>query len=674
MPTTILVVDDESQIERLILQRFRRLINQGVYHFLFAYDGLDALDKIAEEPSIDLLLTDINMPRMDGLTLLSRLKKAHPTLRSVVISAYGDMANIRKAMNLGAFDFITKPIDFNDLKVTLEKTRQEIAIIAKAQQATHFEDQNVQLKELHQMKSQFFTNISHELRTPLTVISGIAEQLAEDPKNWEPRRMAMIQRNSNQLLDLVNQILDLRKLEAGKLQLQQIQGDISSFLHYLFEPFYFLGKSQDKELHFVSEESDLLMDYDPAKLLRVVSNLLSNALNYTPAGGHIYLNISKSAEVAGQLLIQIKDTGIGIPEKEIPYVFDRYFRGAEGNDSAYSAKGGTGIGLALSKELVQLMEGKIKVESQVEQGTVFSLYLPIRNEAPLAEGAIELDASSELVLQNTTEKDEALSTPYLPPEAEQLPSLLIVEDNTDIAAYLTHCLEQNYRLVIAKDGQEGIDQALQIIPDIIISDVMMPHKNGFELCQALKEDQRTSHVPIILLTAKTDLESRLTGLRRGADAYLSKPFHREELMVVLAQLVAQRAQLRARYASLEVANSATDESPFSQEDAFIENAKTLIQEHLQDADFSTQSFCKKLGMSYSVLHRKLAALTGRSPSLFIRSIRLQQAKNLLLSSTSTISEIAYDTGFNDPKFFSRVFSKEFGRTPSNFRNSLSESQ
>ncbi len=666
----ILVVDDEPQFERLIRQRFRKSIKAGDYEFVFAQHGVEALELLQVHRDIDMVLTDINMPQMDGLTLLSRLKTEHPQLRTIVISAYGDMLNIRAAMNRGAFDFITKPIDFSDLKTTIDKTLAEALLIAQAQQVQQVESHNEHLEELHRMKSHFFTNISHELRTPLTVISGITELLTKDPKKWEADKLAMIQRNSNQLLDLVNQILDLRKLESGKMALQWIQADVIAFLKYLFEPFFFLAELQKIQLHFLPHQASLKMDYDPDKLLRVMSNLLSNAIKHTPAGGHVYLLVSQSQE---QLLLKVKDTGKGIPAAQLPFIFDRYYQNQKDQEN------GTGIGLALTKELVKLMAGTIEVESNQEPetlGTEFRLHLPIHHNAALAPNPVQLNPSSKLTLQRISENAKAASPSRILADAEDPKArLLIVEDNADIVDFLRHCLQDDYALMVAQDGQTGIELALEKIPDIIISDVMMPRKDGFELCQTLKADERSSHIPIVLLTAKSDLDSRLEGLRQGADAYLPKPFHQEELMVVLEQLIQQRIKLRARYANLtsevtrglESVSSPETPSVFAMEDAFLLKAKTLVKEHLPDNTFSAKVLCKKLGMSYSVLHRKLAAVVGRSPSLFIRSIRLQQAKQLLHSTNATISEIAYDCGFNDPKFFSRVFSEEFGAAPSTLR-------
>ncbi|MCB0589633.1 MAG: response regulator, partial [Phaeodactylibacter sp.] len=306
MAARLLVVDDEPQFERLILQRFRRSIREGKYEFVFAGNGLEALKLLKQDAAIDMVLTDINMPEMDGLTLVGRIRESYPMLRAVVVSAYGDMKNIRTAMNLGAFDFVTKPIEFPDLEATIGKTLKEAEMLRQAEAAKELKEKNEQLREIDDLKTQFFTNISHEFRTPLTVIYGMAEQIEENPDRWLGRGINMIRRNTQNMLNLVNQILDLRKLEAGKMPLRLIRGDVLPFFHYLFESFHSLAESRDIQMHFLSNEQKLVMDHDPEKLLHILSNLLSNAIKFTPEGGDVYFQVDN---VADCLQIRVKDTG-----------------------------------------------------------------------------------------------------------------------------------------------------------------------------------------------------------------------------------------------------------------------------------------------------------------------------------------------------------------------------
>jgi signal transduction histidine kinase/AraC-like DNA-binding protein len=658
MQAKILAIDDEPQFEILLRQRFRKQIREGLFNFVFAENGLHALEVIEEQPDIDMVLTDINMPRMDGLTLLERLKTVRPLMKTVIVSAYGDMGNIRRAMNLGAFDFVTKPIEFVDLQTTIEKTLRETDLIRQAVQAKDLAEQNEKLKELDELKSQFFTNISHEFRTPLTVISGMAEQIEKTPERWLGRGLVMIRRNTQNLLDLVNQILELRRLESGKLQLKLVRSNVIHFLQYLAESFQSLAEIRDIQLHFQSNVPDLTMTFDPEKLQRILFNLLSNAIKFTPTGGQVYLIVAKRD---GAMQMVVKDTGIGLSEDHIDKVFDRYFS-LDNPDSPNPF--GTGIGLSLVKELVKLMGGEIGVSSRQGEGTSFTMTLPldVAGEAAVPEPLVESGTLS-VGLSQVEPSLEELEEAKQHDDPSGLPQLLIVEDNPDVAQYLVACLEGLFDLRLARDGQKGMDIALEEVPDIIISDVMMPLKNGYELCETLKTDERTSHIPIILLTAKGDQESLVSGLKKGADAYLVKPFDKEELIVRLNKLLELRARLQQKYASLE-----EPVMRVSLEDEFMNNVRDTIETNIEDEFFGIEELCRAIGMSRAQLHRKLKALTGLSTSHYIRSIRLHKAKAVLKQTDLNISQVAYEVGFSDPKYFSRVFTQAYGRTPMAFRN------
>jgi len=657
MKAKILIIDDEPQFERLILQLFRKKVKAGTYEFVFARDGQEALEVIEEDQGIHMALTDINMPKMDGLTFLSKLRQIRPALISVIVSAYGDMKNIRTAMNLGAFDFVTKPIEFKDLEKTIEKTLQEAAVHKKAEQAKELEGQNEHLQELDQLKTRFFTNISHEFRTPLTVIKGMADQIEENPERWAGKGVSLIKRNTNNLLDLVNQILELSKLETGKLALTPIQGNIIAYVSYIMDSFHTLAEAKDIRLHFLPGASTLEMDYDPEKFLRILSNLLDNAIKFTPAGGHIYVSLR---EKEGQLALQVKDTGVGIPDEQLPHIFERFFYRP---DSYTTSIKGSGVGLSLVKELTLLMGGTIAVESQRGEGTTFHLTLPITQEADPTQESPEQQSISGTI----TEHIPSIPLSNSRVEAsEELPALLIIEDNEDVAQYLYACLEGRYQLEMAKDGQEGIEKALAQIPDVVISDIMMPRKNGYEVCEVLKKDQRTSHIPIVLLTAKADTESRIAGIEHGADAYMLKPFEKKELTVQLENLLELREQLQSRYRQLDQLPS--QDTASNQEDEFIISLRTTVEENMEDEDFGIRELCQAMAMSRTQLHRKIKALTGRSTSSYVRYLRLIRAKKILSSTDWNISQIAYEVGFKDPKYFSRTFSEEFGESPKSARS------
>ncbi|NET37225.1 MAG: tetratricopeptide repeat protein [Cyanothece sp. SIO1E1] len=534
--------------------------------------------------------------------------------------------------------------------------------------------QKEELEDLSQVKSRFFTNISHELRTPLTIIGGMVDQIRKQPKEWLDKGLAMIDRNNATLLRLVNQILDLRKLESGTLQLDLTHGDIIAYLRYIVESFQSFAESKRIRLHFLDYSKDVEMDYDAEKTLQILSNLLSNAIKFTPEGGEVYLSVNieeaHTKEENDELLIMVKDTGIGIPADKLPHVFDRFY---QVDDTATREGEGTGIGLALTKELVHLMKGDIQVESQVGKGTTFSLNLPIEKAGPSAELAATDQA--ELATTLVAKEIKALNTSALEEvsgmaNGEELDHLLIIEDNADVVEYLQALIGDTYSISVARNGEEGIERAITEIPDVIISDVMMPIKDGFEVCDTLKNDERTSHIPIILLTAKVDTEAKMAGLRRGADAYLAKPFNEEELSVRLQNLLELRQKLKQRYQNLEFSAAEDGETQMSLEDAFITKLRKVIESKLQETDMSIQEVCREMGMSRSQLHKKVKALTNSSTTQIIRSIRLHKAKDLLQNAELTISEVAYDVGFKDPAYFSRSFSEEFGRSPRDFRNEM----
>ncbi len=534
------------------------------------------------------------------------------------------------------------------------------------------------LRALNQFKNQLYTNITHEFKTPLTVIGGLIEQVTGNEKIKR-----VVKRNSKNLLDLVNQILDLRKLELGKVKLEWVQADVVLYFQYILESYEPLAEIKGLSLHFIPKEQELQMDLDKEKLLRIVSNLLSNAIKFTPRGGNIYLSVEKSrisGESRAALRFSVRDTGIGIPIEDQTFIFDRFYQVESGQSATNGNKGetfryrgpggGSGIGLALTKDLTQLLGGEIELQSEEGRGTTFTVLLPIRQTAPI-EDLQGLEITLPTVLsadQEGVEQELEVSTIG---QASASLQLLIVEDNPDIRNYLISLLQDQYVLHLAQDGQDGIEKALELIPDIIVSDVMMPRKDGFELLSELKTNIRTSHIPIVMLTAKSSVESRIQGLRKGADAYLAKPFNHEELFTRLAKLLELRQVLRERYANIaELDLSPAEDAAFAQEDAFIAKLKGMVEEHMEDTDFGVMELSKIMSVSRSFLHRKLKALTNTSPINFIRIIRLQRARQLLQDKGLQVSEVAYQVGFNDVSYFSRAFRKEFGVSPRAFREGL----
>lgn len=515
------------------------------------------------------------------------------------------------------------------------------------------------LKSLDEFKTRFFTNITHEFRTPLTVILGMVEQLAgQDLLRNERSKSSLnaIKRSGENLLRLINQILDLARLENNALKINYVQGDFLRYIRYLSESLQSLANARNLILRVESDQAQVVMDYDPDRVLQIVHNLVSNAVKFTPSGGVVAIRVALEAGADNRskfVLVSVKDNGAGIPPEELPYLFDRFF---QAKNQAYSQGAGTGIGLSLTRELVRAMGGDIWAESEgvAGKGAVFFVQLPLRQSA---EKELALDISPQVRPAAPMPEPNPAK-----PAGNEAPHLLIIEDNPDVVEYLQMCLSGHYQLDFAYNGRAGIEKALQTIPDLIISDVMMPEKDGFEVCDTLKQHELSSHIPLVLLTARADVESRIAGLRRGADAYLAKPFHQEELLLTLRNMLDLRKRLQAR---LSGSPAVTEEVPgLAQENAFVQKVRAAVESKMSDAEFSVEDLCRALAMSQSQLHRKLSALTGTNATLFIRSVRLEKARLLLSEPDQTVSQVAYAVGFDDPKYFSRVFTEEFGVPPS----------
>ncbi len=516
------------------------------------------------------------------------------------------------------------------------------------------------LKELDELKSNLYTNITHEFRTPLTVIMGMNENI----RGHEHERK-LIRRNSKNLLQLINQLLDLSKVESANLELHKIKGDIVKYIQYLTESFQSLATDKGIQLVFYSEVDSQIMDYDEIKIQHIIYNLLSNAIKFTDEQGKIILHLQTiSVDNHPHLKIKITDTGIGIPADLVAHIFDRFYQ----VDNTLTRRGeGTGIGLALVKELVQLMEGSIEVKSKEGKGTEFVINLRIVDELTVAN-LVETPNTVSATLPMSPPLEPIIGVETIVETESTLPILLIIEDNRDVTNYIQSILQNDYTIRTAENGQLGIDTAIEILPDIIISDVMMPLKNGYEVCETLKLDERTSHIPIVLLTAKAGQTAKMEGLKHGADAYLTKPFHKDELMIRLEKLVAIRQNLQKRYAQfMTPTEPILVKESLLLEDAFLAKLKAIVTQNFENNQFGVPDLGAAMGMSKMQIYRKLKALTNESPSAFIRSIRLQKGKELLETSKLTISEIAYNIGFSDPNYFSKTFQQEFGKSPRNFR-------
>lgn len=511
------------------------------------------------------------------------------------------------------------------------------------------------LKELDTVKSNFFANISHEFRTPLTLIKGpLQKQLSKvHIEDDERENLQMINRNTDRLLSLVDQLLDLSRLESGALKLKVEKASLSSFSTVITAPFQYLA--EQKHIEFTADVAEADNGYfDKDILEKIVVNLLSNAVKYTPEGGKIlYLQKVNDHEA----VIEVKNTGAGIPRDQQQKIFDRFYQMSD-------ARQGVGIGLALVKELVTLHKGSIRLMCDEDEYTHFEVKLPIaRTDYSLVDLASSLKtineapATKEILQQQVNGSDDIMMA--------EKPIMLIVEDSADLRTLIKSLFSSSYSILLAENGEEGIHKALAHIPDIIISDVMMPIKDGVALSQTLKADERTSHIPIILLTAKAGEENELKGLETGADEYMVKPFNNDILKVRVEKLIELRTLLRTRY-SQEVILKPKDIAITSVDEKFLERVQLIMDAHLTKPDFTAEFFAKEIGMSRMQLHRKMNALIGLNTSEFIRSQRLKMATQLLDRSDVNISEVGYAVGFNDPSYFARCFKEAYGCTPSQY--------
>ncbi|MBK7377950.1 MAG: response regulator [Ignavibacteriales bacterium] len=537
-------------------------------------------------------------------------------------------------------------------------------------------------EETDKMKSRFFANISHEFRTPLTLILGPSESIIQDSNQEEIKKRAnTIKRNANGLLDLINQLLDLSKLEAGKLKLKASESNIVPFIKGITMSFESVAERKDITLKVKSSSDKIELFFDKEKVITIMTNLLSNAFKFTPEGGEITVSVKPSSflplvkgELKGDSVeIKVRDTGIGISEEELPKLFDRFY---QVDNSQTREHEGTGIGLALTKELVELHKGKISVTINPGAGTEFTIELPTGNKHLKDEEIIEetliltpIERGKNLVEINETDSShfDRLSVTKNDGEANEDKNIvLIVEDNTDVREFIKDSLGNEFEIAEAANGEQGIRKAEKIIPDLIISDIAMPVMDGIELSRRLKNDEKTSHIPIILLTAKSGQESKIEGLETGADDYLTKPFATKELQIRIKNLINIRRKLQEKYGSKDfVTPKRGEEKKLSNlEEKFMNKVIEVIEHHLSEEDFSIEQFGKEVGMSRVQLHRKLKALSGKSASNYLRSVRLNKAKQMIEEEKGNISEIAYSVGFSSPQYFTRCFKEEFGYPPS----------
>jgi len=547
------------------------------------------------------------------------------------------------------------------------------------------------LEELYQLKLRFFTNISHELRTPLTLIIGPTEKMlsTENLEEWIKQQSMLIHRNAKRLLRLTNQLLDFRKLETGNLQLELQWGDIIPFIGQVGQAFE--NHAEHKNITFVQDYriNSLKCWFDADKLEKVLYNLLSNAMKFTPKGGMVELQVyieklftktgnsqvespNTDNNVSDYIRFDIKDNGVGISEEMLQKIFDRFFQVSSSEEIKNT---GTGIGLALTKQLIELHKGEISVQSQKGTGSCFSFRIPVIREHQISETTKDTEKSElpEKADNKTIETLPVESSVNANPEnkiSNDNARILLVEDNPDVIEFLTSELQDTYNIFHATDGKEGIEKAMSIYPDIIISDIMMPVIDGIKLCSLIKTNTLISHIPVILLTAKTSEDYKLQGLETGADDYITKPFNIRILKARIDNLINSRKKLQEKFNN-QLSVKTQDITVTSADEEFLNKAIKVVEERINDYDLNVDTLTKEIGISRTNLHIKLKALTNLSATEFIKSIRLKQSVQLLKTNKLNISEVAYRCGFNDPKYFSKCFKKQFGKIPSEYLKSIS---
>ncbi|HEY6907479.1 MAG TPA: ATP-binding protein, partial [Ignavibacteriaceae bacterium] len=529
-------------------------------------------------------------------------------------------------------------------------------------------------QEIENMKVRFFANLSHEFRTPLTLIKGPVDELINGTANENLQEYyELIKRNSDKLLELIDQLLELTRLENASIPLKADRENLVGLLKGLMASFELIAKQKNISLSFESSLDRMICLIDRDKLEKVINNLLSNAFKFTASGGRIILRLQKGINQGEEYaVVKVSDSGIGIPRDKLEKIFDRFYKVDDPSSINIS---GSGIGLALVKELADLHKWEINVESEIGKGTEFSVWIPlddtylndtqkeyegkqIENELNGGSDRIEYEIEQEII-----QKEKLLG---------DKPVILIVEDSEDVRVFLKGILQNDYYINEAVDGEDGIRKAAEVLPSLIISDVMMPSMDGIEFCKRIKNDLQTSHIPVILLTAKASQEDKLEGLMTGADDYLIKPFNSKELLVRVKNLLEQRRKLREKF-SKELKIDSSTIAATSMDSEFLKKAFNIAEENLSNAGFSSEDFADKMFLSRSQLHRKLVSVTGQAPGEFLRTYRLKRAASLILEKRLSITQIVYEVGFSSPSYFTKAFKEQFNCLPKEFTSRVQKS-
>jgi signal transduction histidine kinase/CheY-like chemotaxis protein/AraC-like DNA-binding protein len=563
-------------------------------------------------------------------------------LMVLLIRAYGSKNKSNKILE-------SQNIAINKQKEELSEQRDQLVVLSK------------NLEEATQAKLLFFTNISHEFRTPLTLILGPLDSLVEKEKlsSNSKKLVQLMRKNVHVMLKLIDQIIDFRKYENGKMQMYFTLSDLKSFIADISDSFNEFARKKHIHFSFKAEDEDFTLWFDSDKMEKICYNLLSNAFKFTSENGRIDVQLSKMhTDNECLALLTVSDNGIGISEHHIDSVFDRFYK-------VDRRALGSGIGLHLTKMLVEMHNGQIDIQSEVGKGTTFLVYIPFKQkELQVVEQYPKLDSHSIneedlLILESDDTVAEIVNL------QTDKPLILIVEDNLDVRTYVRSLLIDDYEIIAAPNGQSGLFKAMKFVPELIISDVQMEVMDGFELCKQIKENLSTSHIPVVLLTAFALDEQRAIGFESGADAYIPKPFNESLLKIRVRKLIENREKVKS-YFQQNLTFGERKDNVAEMDKSFMDKFRNIIEEKLIDSDLNVDEIGKNLGLSRVQLYRKIKSLTNYAPNELVRIIRLKAAEQMIINSDKRVSEIAYDTGFSTPSYFTKCFKEYFNESPTDY--------
>ena len=538
-----------------------------------------------------------------------------------------------------------------------------LTVIALLWYALYTRRTNIRMLErLERIRTTFFTNITHEFRTPLTVILGLSDQLQQENISEEDQKryLASIERQGKGLLELVNQLLYVTKLASGMANVTWVKADIVKYVHHTLGGYADYAKLRKVDLSFHAQVDELILCFVPEYLDKIVRNLLSNAFKYTPANGRIAVDLVISS---GEAVIQVSDSGQGIPVEDLPHVFELFYQGGNNTDMV-----GTGVGLPFVKQMTENMGGSVEAKNCKLGGAKVVVKLPLDQSADIQRVAKDATCAINIVENIDIDRDSQQKEQY---SDEKRPIVLVAEDNLDVAEYIRALLQKQYEVHTVSDGYEALLLAEDLNPDLIITDIMMPEMDGYELCSQIRTSDLLCHIPIIVVTARSEDSDRIRGIEEGADAYLQKPFNPAELLARVNKLIEQRRKLQERFVKM-LNHSLGPEDGISEEDRhFLNKLKTIVNDHMNNGNLCVEFLAEQMRMSHSALYRKIRTLTGYSISSYILNMRMEKAKQMLLNTTDSVGDVAMRCGFDDSSYFTRIFRNSFGYTPSQIRKKKS---